>query len=232
MKTELEAVRDKVADRIDAVVHAPSLRGVSHLLACGVAIVGAVYLAIQAAGTMQLAAAIIYGTGLALALGVSGVYHRLRLRPRLGPALRTLDHSMIFVFTATTYTPFLLLADVGGWRVGTMILIWSMALVGIITRLLWTTVPRWVMVCMYISLGWLAVVLMPALRTHLDPTVFVLIVTGGVLYSLGALVYLLQRPNPFPRVFGFHEIFHVFVVAAAACHFAAVWPLVTHTLNA
>lgn len=227
LRDELEHLRHEVGERIEAMVHAPTLRGVSHLLAAVAAVVGAVMLVLQAAGQAQLAASVVYGSGLALALGTSGVYHRMRTRPRAARILRTLDHSMIFVLVASSYTPFLLIAIDGGWRVALLVLVWVLASGGVILRLAVPNMPRAAMAGLYLGLGWTALAMLPKLYGSLSPGTFQLLVIGGVLYTLGALVYIVRRPDPLPRTFGFHEVFHVFVVAAAACHYAAVWPLVT-----
>jgi hemolysin III len=216
-----------IAEQVDHIIHAPSLRGLSHLAAAGVAIVGAVVLAINAPTGVQMAAGVIYGIGLTLALVTSGIYHRLKIDPRLGPFLRKLDHSMIFVFVGATYTPFLLLALDNGWRVATMVGVWILATAGVAIRMSVKRVPRLLLVGMLAGMGWAAVPLIPTMLEKLSMTSFVLVAVGGGLYTVGAIVYATRWPRLSARHFGFHELFHLFVVGAAVCHFAAIWPLVT-----
>jgi hemolysin III len=214
-------------EKMDQMIHAPSMRGISHLAAAGVAIVGVIALIAKAPTGMQITAGVIYGLGMALLLTVSGVYHRFKINPRIGPFLRRLDHSMIFVFIASTYTPFLMLALDGGWRIATMVLVWVLCTAGVAVRMAIPHVHRLVLVGMLMGVGWLAVPLIPAMLDALDTRSFVLIAVGGALYTIGAIVYATQRPRLVPNHFGFHELFHLFVVAGAVCHFAAIWPLLT-----
>jgi hemolysin III len=133
---------------------------------------------------------------------------------------------MIYVLIASSCTPFALLALDGGWRVGVLIGIWGLAAAGVTLRWVVENQPRWLQVATYIGMGWAGATLLPALD-KMSTTAATLTIVGGLLYTVGGLVYLFQRPNPLPRIFGFHEVFHALVVAAATCHFLAVWPLVT-----
>ena len=128
----------------------------------------------------------------------------------------------IFVVIAGTYTPFCLLALDGGWRWGLLGLIWSLALCGVLLKALWMDAPRWLSVVLYLGMGWIAVIATPALLRALPPGGIIWVLAGGLVYSAGALVYGLKRPNPVPGVFGFHELWHLFVLAGSACHFWAV----------
>jgi hemolysin III len=136
--------------------------------------------------------------------------------------MRRLDHSMIFVLIAGTYTPFALLVLHGALAQAILIVVWAGALGGIVLNLLWTTAPKWLTAVVYISLGWVAVVAFPDLASALGPLAVALMAAGGLLYTAGAIIYAAGRPNPAPAVFGYHEIFHTLVVAAAAAHFAVV----------
>jgi hemolysin III len=199
----------------------PLLRGVSHEIALVFALAGAAVLVLAAPTSRASVAAAIYGVGLAALFGVSALYHRpmWALAPRA--VLKRLDHSMIFFFIAATGTPFGVL--VGG-RPGLLFLaaIWGGATLGMLRAVLWPKAPRWLTALLYVALGYLVVPVLPRLWRAVGPSGVVLIGVGGVLYSLGAVVYATRRPDPNPRVFGYHEIFHLMVIAASVCHFIAV----------
>jgi hemolysin III len=228
VREELQQFRDDATILMEKYLARPMLRGISHLVGCLTALVAGVILVLQAGAPVQLVASLVYGFGLAAALGTSALYHRIKWRPAAYRRIRALDHSMIFVLIASSCTPLALLALDGSWRIIVLSGIWTLAAIGITLRWLVEKQPRWLRVGTYVGMGWAGLAVLPALYQH-APTTFTLTVIGGALYTIGALVYLFQRPNPLPRFFGFHEVFHVFVVAAAACHFVAVWPLVTST---
>ena len=226
VRDELAHLRDDAAILFEAYLARPLLRGVSHVVGFFTAIGAVLALSLQAGAAVQLVASLVYGAGLALALGTSALYHRVKWRPEAYRRIRKLDHSMIYVLIASSMTPFALLALDGGWRVGVLAGIWVLAIAGVTLRWVVEHQPRWLLVSSYIGMGWVAVTLFPAL-SRLSPTAVTLTIIGGLLYTIGGLVYLFRYPNPLPRVFGFHEVFHALVVAAATCHFMAVWPLVT-----
>jgi hemolysin III len=200
----------------------PLLRGVLHLWAFWFALVAAVLLAVLApAGTPRLAA-IIYGSGLCLLFAGSATYHRWRWSPRLRPLLRRIDHSMIFVFIAASYTPVALLVLEGGLRWVVLAGVWAGALAGVALSVAWISAPRLLVACSYVALGWFAVISIPQLVARLPVAPLVLLLAGGLLYTAGAIVYAAQRPDPWPSTFGFHEIFHAFVILAALAHFVAL----------
>jgi hemolysin III len=209
----------------------PRLRGVSHLYAFFCATAAAATLVVAAPGGMSRAAALIYGTGLCALFGGSALYHRWRWNPRWRPILQRVDHSTIFVFIAASYTPVCLLVLSGPVRWAVLVTVWAGALGGVALSVAWITAPRVVACACYLALGWVALVALPQLLHALPVAPLVLFVIGGVLYSLGAVVFAAQRPNPWPRVFGFHEIFHVFVILAATVHFVALagWVVLPHT---
>jgi hemolysin III len=204
----------------------PYLRGISHLIAFVVSLITGPILVVKASVPAQTVASIVFGVGLSLAMGVSALYHRVWWSPRSRAVMRKLDHSMIFVLVAATYTPLILIATHRQWRVHTIVAIWGLAVVGIAIRLAWSGIPRWALTLFYIAFGYLAVIVLPMAHDQVSETSFRLFVIGGLSYSVGACCYALKRPNPFPRFFGFHEIFHLFVIAGAACHYAAIYPLV------
>jgi hemolysin III len=200
----------------------PRLRGVSHQYAFFVSLVlGAVLVAI-ADGASRRAAAGVFAVALATMFGVSALYHRVSWEPRARRLMRRLDHAAIYLLIAGTYTPFALLALDEAWRWTILPIVWGGALVAIALKLAWTEAPKWLAAAIGIGLGWVGVVALPQLWSHAGPTGVALLALGGVLYTAGAVVYARERPDPVPAVFGYHEVFHAFVVAAAACQYAAV----------
>jgi hemolysin III len=168
-------------------------------------------------------AAAVYAASVSALLGTSALYHRIDwVRPRARAWMRRLDHSMIFVLIAGTYTPFSLLVLDGPLATAVLIVVWAGALGGIVLNLVWITAPKWLTATVYVALGWVAVIAMPQLAEALGAAGVALLFGGGLLYTAGAVVYALQRPNPAPTVFGYHEIFHALVLAAAVAHFAVV----------
>jgi hemolysin III len=201
------------------------VNGLIHLAAGLLAFVGLIALLATAASAGridQLVAFGIFGVSLISLYAASALYHLLPLSPAGVARLRRLDHMTIFVLIAGTYTPFCLLALDGGWRWGLLGLIWGLALGGILLKLLWMEAPRWLSVVLYLGMGWVAVIAAPALFRAVPAEGMAWVLAGGLTYSAGALVYGLKRPNPLPGVFGFHEVWHLFVVAGSACHFWAV----------
>ena len=200
----------------------PRLRGVSHQYAFFVSLIlGGVLVAI-ADGAGRRAAAGVFAVALATMFGVSALYHRVSWEPRARRLMRRLDHAAIYLLIAGTYTPFALLALDGAWRWTILPLVWGGALVAIALKLAWTEAPKWLSAAIGIGLGWVGVVALPQLWSHAGPAGVALLALGGVLYTAGAVVYARERPDPVPAVFGYHEVFHAFVVAAAACQYAAV----------
>jgi hemolysin III len=200
----------------------PRLRGVSHQYAFYVALAAAAALVVLARGGEARVAALVYGLSLSAMFGASALYHRIDWPPGPRAWLRRLDHSMIFVLVAGSYTPFavLVLAPALGWTL--LGVVWGGALAGIALSLLWVDAPRWLSAAVYVALGWVAIIGLPQLWQRAGAMAVALLATGGVLYTVGAVVYALRRPDPWPRVFGFHEVFHALVIAAAAMHFVAM----------
>jgi hemolysin III len=200
----------------------PYLRGVSHAWAFWFAVAAAAALvALSPAGTPRLAA-LVYGAGLCLMLAASALYHRLKCSPSMRSLLCRIDHSAIYVFTAASYTPVALLVLEGATRWAVLGSVWAGALGGVALSVAWVTAPRVLFAISYVALGWVIVIALPQLLAQLDATPILLFAAGGVLYSLGAVIYALRRPDPWPRTFGFHEVFHALVIAAAVIHFVAM----------
>jgi hemolysin III len=201
------------------------VNGLMHLAGGLLASVGLVMLLATAAsaGRMdQLVAFGIFGFSLVALYTASALYHLLPLSPSGVARLRRLDHMSIFLLIAGTYTPFCLLALDGGWRVGLLGLIWGLALCGILLKVLWMDAPRWLSVALYLGMGWVALVAAPAVFRAVPAGGMAWVLGGALAYSAGALIYGLKRPNPIPGVFGFHELWHLFVMVGSACHFWAV----------
>jgi hemolysin III len=197
----------------------PLLRGVSHELAAGVALAGLVALVWIAPGPRARTAALVYGMSLVALFSVSALYHRPVWGARALLWMRRLDHSAIFLLIAGTFTPLCLL--LGDARAHAMLaVVWAGAGVGILRALLWPKAPRALATALYLLLGWAAVPLVPAMYRELGPGPLALLAAGGLLYSVGAVIYATRRPDPFPRVFGYHEIFHALVITAAGLHYA------------
>jgi hemolysin III len=168
-------------------------------------------------------AATVYAISMAAMFGASALYHRIDWKSgRARRWMRRLDHSMIYLLIAGTYTPFALLVLHGGLARAILITVWSGAALGIALKLLWPDTPKWLTATVYVALGWVAVAAFPQLAGEIGPGGIALIAGGGVLYTAGAIVYALRRPDPAPDVFGYHEIFHVLVIAAALLQYVAV----------
>jgi len=182
---------------------------------------GIVLVALAGTGEARIAAAMFASTG-ALLFGTSALFHRGSWSPRVHRLLRRLDHSNIFLIIAGTYTPFAVLALPPSKGQVLLWIVWVGALAGVAFRVFWVGAPRWLYTPVYLALGWVAVFYLPDFLTGAGVAVLVLIVVGGVLYSVGALIYGLKRPNPSPRWFGFHEVFHSLTVAAFVVHYVAV----------
>jgi hemolysin III len=201
----------------------PRLRGVSHEWAFFVSLVAGGALVIAAPTSRATLAVAIYAASLSALLGVSALYHRVNWRrPSARRWMRRLDHSMIFLLIAGTTTPFALLVLDGPWANALLIAVWAGAAAGIVVELIWVDAPKWATTIVYLSVGWIGVLGFPGIVVSAGIGAGALIATGGVLYTTGAIVYARQRPDPNPAVFGYHEIFHLLVIAAAAAHFAAV----------
>lgn len=204
----------------------PVLRGVSHQLAflCAAG-AGAVLVAMSRTASAAVATAI-YAASLVAMFGVSATYHRLARSPRARGFWQRADHATIFVFIAGTYTPICLLAVGGAVGARLLALVWIGAAAGALQAVLWPRAPRAITAALYVLLGWALLAYWKGVAAALGAVPQILLVVGGGLYTAGALVYAFRRPDPAPRVFGYHEVFHVLVIAASACHFAAVIVLV------
>jgi hemolysin III len=165
--------------------------------------------------------AAIFSTSLMLLYGTSASYHRVGWGPTPRRIVKRLDHAMIFVLIAGTYTPLCLEVSLA-WGIPILAVVWSLAGLGALLKVLWPDAPRWLSVTLYVGLGWLALVATEELLSSFSAGALAMLALGGVLYTVGGLVYALRRPDPWPRVFGYHEIFHAFVVAGSAVHYSLI----------
>jgi hemolysin III len=204
----------------------PRLRGRFHQIAFFVSIPAGIVLLSLAKTTEARVGAAIFAVGLTGLYGVSATYHRGRWSARARRVLRHLDHSMIFVFIAASYTPVTLLALRPAWGITLLALAWTGAAAGVLITVLRLERWRGVGFGLYLVLGWLAAVATPQLVASLTALQLALLVAGGLLYTVGAVVLARNRPDPRPAVFGYHEIWHAFVVGASACHFVLILLLV------
>jgi hemolysin III len=200
----------------------PRLRGVSHHVAFFVSLLSGVVLIVVAPGTEIRVEAAIYAASLSGLLGVSALLHRRDWRPTVRRQLRRLDHSMIFVLIAGTYTPIAGTVLHGSMRTAVLVTVWIGALAGVVLTVAWIDAPKWAAALPYVALGWVAVVAVPQLLDGLGVAGLSLLGLGGGLYTAGAVVYARKRPDPIPAVFGYHEVFHALVIAAAAAHYAVI----------
>jgi hemolysin III len=200
----------------------PRFRGVSHQYAFFASLITGLVLVLVAPTHKATTAAAIYAASVSGLFGASALYHRVTWRPATRRWMRRLDHSMIFVLIAGTYTPFALLVLHGTLADVVLAIVWGGALAGMLLKLVWIDAPKWLVAAIYLALGWVGVATTPQLLSHVGVGAVALLAVGGVLYSVGAVVYALRRPDPRPTVFGYHEIFHLLVIAAAAAHYAAI----------
>lgn len=205
----------------------PTWRGVLHAYAFWFALAAAALLIALAPSPDARLAAAIYGAGMCALFAVSGLYHRWRWNPRWRPLVRRLDHSTIYVFIAASITPLALLVLTGPVQTAVLLLAWIGALAGVAMSAAWIDAPRGLVALSYVAVGCAAMTGLPQTASRLAFAPLLLLGLGGAIYIVGAVVYALRRPDPWPRTFGFHEIFHSLVVVAAACHFVAmlVWIL-------
>jgi hemolysin III len=204
----------------------PRLRGWLHVYAVFVAAVAGIVLCAVAAtrpGTAPLLSSIIYSLTACGLFGVSALYHRRVWGRRWFAVMRRLDHSMIFLLIAGTYTPFSVLLLAPAKATVILATVWGGALIGVALKLIWPHAPRWLSAPLYIGLGWVALTVMPDLLHAGGVAAVVLLAIGGAFYTLGAVFYALRRPDPWPNVFGHHEFFHACTLVAALCHHIAVW---------
>jgi hemolysin III len=205
----------------------PRMRGWLHFWSFAVSVAAcAAMIAVSAAvvGVGEAVATAVYSVTVLGLFGISALYHRRTWSsPRSRTVMRRLDHSMIFLFIAGTYTPVAALAMDPATARTVLTVVWVGALAGVVLKTVWPHAPAWVGVPIYIALGWVAVFVIPAILVGGGVAALVLILVGGLIYTVGAVFYATRRPNPWPATFGFHEFFHAATVVAAICHHVAIW---------
>ncbi|WP_209648048.1 PAQR family membrane homeostasis protein TrhA [Kibdelosporangium banguiense] len=203
------------------------MRGKLHFWSFFVSIATGAALISLAASTVSATAALatsIYGATVLGLFGVSALYHRTWWESERTRAwMKRLDHSMIFIFIAGTYTPFSLLAMPRDTGIVVLSVVWGGALAGTALKLIWPHAPRWLGTPIYIALGWVAIFVLPDLLNHAGVAALTLILAGGLFYTVGAVFYATKWPNPWPGHFGHHEFFHAATILAAICHYIAIW---------
>ena len=190
--------------------HRPLLRGYFHLAAALAAVAGFVVLVLLADTPRAYVGGAVFAVSLIALYTISGTYHAITWGRRGRAVLKRLDHAMIFVLIAGTYTPICLLAASDAWGLSLLAIVWSIAAVGVVLKVVWPGAPRWLSVGLYLATGWIALV--PLL----------LLAGGGLLYSAGGVIYALRWPDPFPRVFGYHEVFHLLVIGGSILHYSLI----------
>jgi hemolysin III len=204
----------------------PRLRGRLHQVAFVVSVPAGIALILTAVGVQAKAVAAVYAITLSAVLGTSAAYHRGMWSPAARRWMRRLDHSMIFLLIAGSYTPVCVLVLDQPWTVLLLAIVWSGAVVGVTLKLARVEGFQRFTGFLYVALGWVAVVVLPQILRDVSPVTASLMIVGGVLYTLGAIVLARRRPDPAPATFGYHEVWHVFMVAAAACHYGMIFLVV------
>jgi hemolysin III len=199
----------------------PKLRGVFHEIGFYVSLAVGVALVVTAEPGKGRTAGAIFASCVAGCFGASALYHRPTWTPRARSWLARLDHAGVYLLIAGTYAPFGLIVLSKAWAIPILAIVWGGAILGILLKLFWVQAPKWLSAAIALTLGWVAAAAFPQLL-KLPPVALLLVVVGGVLYTAGAIIYARRRPNPVPHVFGYHELFHVLTVAAAACQYAAI----------
>lgn len=224
----VEAVGDRVGHV--AATLKPRLRGWIHAGISPFVLAAGIVLVVLSPTAASRWANVVFAISAVMLFGTSAVYHRGSWSPRVAGVLRRMDHTNIFLIIAGTYTPLSVILLEGRTARLLLIIVWSGALVGLLMRIFWLGAPRWLYVPIYVALGWVAVAFLPQFARAGGAGVLWLVVAGGLAYTLGAVVYGLKRPDPSPRWFGFHEIFHSLTVAGYTCHYVAV-SIATYTLR-
>lgn len=216
-----EDERPVTASADDTIAERPLLRGVLHGAAfVASCVIGVLF--VVAAPTDRLLPALAFAVSATLMLGTSTLYHRVRWKRRARMWMRRADHAGIFLLIAGTYTPVGLISLHGSWRVTVLAIVWSGAGVAVLMKFCWVRAPKWLSAVIGVALGWAGVAALPEIVKHDGIAPVILLGAGGLAYTAGAIVYALRRPDPFPRVFGYHELFHALTIGALACQYVAV----------
>ena len=202
------------------------VNGLTHLAGAIAAFFGLIIMLVTGWGvTAKVVSVLAYGIGLIGLFSASAAYHIAKVRPAVLQTLRKVDHSAIFLLIAGTYTPFCLIAFTGFWRWGLLAIIWSIAGIGITVKVFYIKAPRWINASAYVCMGWLCILAAPQMPKMLPFQAMLWLLVGGVIYTLGAVIYATKLFNFVPGKFGFHEVWHIFVLLAAVSHYIAVMAL-------
>ncbi len=185
-------------------------------------LVAGTLLIVAADGTRRQVAAAVFAGSVAACFGASALYHRVTWRPAVRRWMRRIDHAGVYTLIAGSYTAVCLLALDGAWRWSVLGVVWTGAAAAIVLKFVWVDAPKWLAAAIGIALGWVGVAAMPELAMRLNPAAVALLLAGGVLYTVGAVVYARRRPNPMPHVFGYHEVFHALTIVAVSCQYVAI----------
>lgn len=200
---------------------------ISHFLSAMLAVYGTVLMGIRSYQVgdpaAYIASFIIYGITVFLMFASSSTYHQVNVSEAKEEIFRMLDHMMIYVVIAGTYTPICAIVLEGNWRIGMLIGVWGAALAGVVKKIFFMNAPRWISTLLYLGMGWVAVIIMPQIWNLLPHAFTWWILAGGLSYTIGAVIYIIEKPNPIPEVFGHHEIWHIFVMGGAFCHFWGIY---------
>lgn len=207
----------------------PLMRGWSHALAaCASLLLLIAFCWYSRTDIPRLISLLIFGLSMFELYTISACYHIGRWREKQRRFLRTLDHANIFVLIAGTYTPLCFNLLTGWLRIAILVVIWTLAVLGIGLAILTLRLPRWITAVLYMSMGWVVILALPAFLAVIPWYAVVTLVLGGLFYTLGAVIYACKRPDPFPRIFGFHEVFHLFVIAGSVAFTLCIWIWVLH----
>lgn len=212
----------RTASRPGAAAARPLMRGTMHLVVAVLAPFGLVLLLLLADSPRRYVGASIFATSMTLLYTTSASYHLAPWPPRLRRIMMRIDHSMIFVLIAGTYTPFCLVVLSNAWGIPMLSVVWSLAGAGVLLKVRWPTAPRKLSVGLYLGLGWIGLIAAPAVATSMTAAALLMLIVGGLFYTVGAITYAMRKPDPFPSVFGYHEVFHALVIAGSAVHFVLI----------
>ena len=212
----------QMTEQIVSGLDKPRLRGVLHQAAFVIAVALAPVLIVAADEGRARFAAAVFAASVAACFGASALYHRVTWQPRARLWMRRVDHAGVYLLIAGTYTPVALLALQGAWRPVVLIIIWAGAFAAIVLKFVWVEAPKWLAAAIGMALGWVAVVVLPQLVGRVSIAAVILLIVGGLAYTVGAVVYVRRRPDPVPAVFGYHELFHALTIVAVACQYVAI----------
>jgi hemolysin III len=212
----------QMTEQIAGELAKPKWRGVLHQAAFVVAVGLAPLLIVTADGGRAQFAAAVFASSVVACFGASALYHRVTWKPRARLWMRRIDHAGVYLLIAGTYTPVSLLVLRGAWRPVVLTIIWAGAAAAIVLKFVWVGAPKWLAAAIGIALGWVAVIVLPQMIGRVDLAAVILLVAGGLAYTLGAVVYVRRRPDPAPAVFGYHELFHALTIVGVACQYVAI----------